>query len=101
MKLYKPSSNALLTEIDLVFNTDSGLYLAEYKCHDNQRPKAKRQLWTAQHFIEEEFGVRPILTYVYGDKFRWERISAQNVEAPPTERRYAGYVPPPLKDGRS
>lgn len=101
MKLYHPTTRLLLTEIDLVFNTDSGLYLAEYKCHDNQRPKAKRQLWTAQHFIEEEFGVRPILTYVYGEKFKWQRIPAQNVEAPLTDRRSAGYVPPPYNDGRS
>jgi hypothetical protein len=101
MKLYKPNGLGLLTEIDLVFNTDSGLYLAEYKCHDNQRPKAKHQLWTAQHFIEEEFGVRPILTYVYGDKFKWERIPAQNVGAPHTEWNSAGCVPPPYRDGRS
>jgi hypothetical protein len=101
MKLFNPTGVGLLTEIDLVYQTDSGLYLAEYKCHDNQRPKAKRQLWTAQYFIEEEFGVRPTLLYVYGEKFKWERIPAQNVVPPPLGETSAGYVPPPYNDGRS
>lgn len=70
VQLYKPDGTGLITDIDLIYKTEKGIYVAEYKCTDTQRKKAEHQLELAKGFIEDQYSITPKMLYVFGDRFR-------------------------------
>lgn len=73
INVYRPGTTELETQIDLLYRTESGIYVAEYKGGKtgNSR-KAHRQLDKAAEFIKREFGSPPTRIYVKGESFHYE-----------------------------
>jgi hypothetical protein len=60
----------LLTDIDLFFDTDSGLFIAEYKSGRRFRQeRADRQLRIGKSWVRSEYGEDPRLLHVHGPRF--------------------------------
>lgn len=60
----------VLTDIDLFFDTHSGLFIAEYKGGERRKQhKAMKQLKLGRAYVEREFGERPRCLYVYGPTY--------------------------------
>ena len=81
VKLYRADHKGLLTDIDLLYNAHSGLWVAEYKCSHQHSTIARRQLHVAERFVKEHFNQTPNLIYVWGNNFRHESVPTALTES--------------------
>jgi hypothetical protein len=74
VRIYKPGSIDMSTDMDAFFQTVNRAVCAEYKLNTGHRSDAVRQLDIAYWFVRRHFGVRPECYYVCGPKFEYERV---------------------------
>lgn len=65
----------LLTDIDLFFDTETGLYIAEYKSgHRRRLERAYRQLRLGRDHVLREYGEEPCCLYVHGPRYQAREV---------------------------
>ena len=77
VNVFRPDGVSLATQIDLLYRTDRGIYVAEYKSSDSCERRAYSQLREAEAFIKREFGEKPTNIYVHGATFAYEVIRSK------------------------
>lgn len=65
----------VISDIDLFYETNNGLFIAEYKSGRRERyVKAVRQLRVGSEYVFREYGEYPVCLHVYGRLFRSRKV---------------------------
>ena len=73
IQIYRANGRGLVTDIDLLYQTASGIYIVEYKTSD-RKAEAVTQLRMGGAFVFREFHEYPKLLYTYSPRFITEEI---------------------------
>jgi hypothetical protein len=74
VNVFQPGSVDQLTDIDLLYKTESDIWVVEYKTVPGYAKKAQRQLDIAKEFVQQEFRVTPKGLYVCSPQLYVQRL---------------------------